>query len=383
MIPRKSITIKAAIIIFLLFAGSIFAKEKRELDLLPHDLKLVAEQAERNIRAMNLEVTDIELVHYINSIVRNLKQASESQLEPKIRIINSQEPNAYSLINGTILICVGLFSTIKNEDQLAFLLAHEIAHIECEHHIKRQYELHIRSRKIMQGQLATFIIFGVGLGNANRMIQRAMSGFSKRMEYQADSLALVWVDKAGYDTQRAKQLFANIQVRFDLDDIKLDTSYIQHPQLKDRLAYAERLASSLKRSSLREGISISEFNDLIIPSLVKTYRLQQKAQKHDQVIATCNLLDSLGVANINLSHIKAQAFLAKGGPAHLDSAHQLLTPILVKGDQEPTIYRDLGYVLFKSHNFAQASVYLQKYIDHTPNCTDKGFVTYYLRNMHE
>jgi Zn-dependent protease with chaperone function len=363
----------------IVFSG--WGTEERELELLPRDMNVTADQYEKLIVQMNLEIVDTPLVRYIDSIIYNLQGASRSNRTHRIKFIRSQEPNAYSLANGSIHICVGLFSTIMNEAQLALLLSHEMAHVLSGHHMKRQYELHVRSRKAVQSQLAAFIILGVGLGSTARMVQRAMSGFSRNLEYEADSLAIVWAQKAGYNVSEGIKLFENLKVRFDMDSIKLDTSYTTHPLLEKRLEYSSRIVSNMGIDTTSGYSGKIPYNDLIIPSLITTCKIQKKSVKNDQVIATCNLLDTLSVDSIDHSRIKAQAFLAKGGKENLDSAYMIFTRILKNDQTDPEIYRDMGYVFMKQKVKDSATFYLNRYLDIDPYVTDSGFVRYYLRKL--
>src|SRR6185503_13856703 len=54
----------------------------------------------------------------------------------KFGIIASDDVNAFSTPGGYVLISRGLLDQMRNESELAGVLAHEIAHVVCKHHLK-------------------------------------------------------------------------------------------------------------------------------------------------------------------------------------------------------------------------------------------------------
>ena len=77
-----------------------------------------------------------ELNQYLNNIKEQLL-VNYPQLQQEIHVYIMQTPivNAYSLPDGTVLVTMGLLAQVTNEAELAFVLAHEIAHYS-EHHSK-------------------------------------------------------------------------------------------------------------------------------------------------------------------------------------------------------------------------------------------------------
>jgi len=71
--------------------------------------------------------------HYIRKIAAPIIEKSSAKRSIRIYACRYTSANAYTWLDGTILINIGLLKRIKNEDQLAFVLAHEIAHLEAGH----------------------------------------------------------------------------------------------------------------------------------------------------------------------------------------------------------------------------------------------------------
>src|SRR5690606_31603400 len=80
---------------------------------------------------------DPALQHYVNRLGRWLAQHSERPNLPwKFGVIETDDVNAFSTPGGYVLISRGLFDRMRNEAELAGVLAHEIAHVVDKHHIK-------------------------------------------------------------------------------------------------------------------------------------------------------------------------------------------------------------------------------------------------------
>lgn len=64
-----------------------------------------------------------------------------------VRVIQSPEPDAYMLPNGTMLISTGLLCTLDSEDELAAVIASEMAHFVLDHQINNIYRAERRAKR--------------------------------------------------------------------------------------------------------------------------------------------------------------------------------------------------------------------------------------------
>jgi Zn-dependent protease with chaperone function len=79
------------------------------------------------------------LQNYVNTVMRNIAQAAEKRLgvtnfSPHVTVSAQHSENAFTSPSGAVVVTRGLIQTLKNEDQLAFVLAHEAAHVLLDHH---------------------------------------------------------------------------------------------------------------------------------------------------------------------------------------------------------------------------------------------------------
>ena len=117
--------------------------------------------------------------------------------------LNSAVENAFSLPGGYVYITRQLMGLMDDESELAFALGHEVGHIAANHaHIREQYAS--RNPLGVFGQIIG-AIFGSGISDILTARSRLdMLSFSRDQEYQADTLGLGYMIRAGYDPARRR-----------------------------------------------------------------------------------------------------------------------------------------------------------------------------------
>lgn len=149
-------------------------------------------------------VRDDGLQHYVNRVGRWLAlQTERPDLPWRFGVIDSPDVNAFAMPGGTILITRGLYLRLRDEAELAGVLAHEISHVLQKHQLKA-----IKSAlgKQWTSELAGEVIDRRG-GQYSQQVKKAFSagteimarGLDKNDEYQADHLGVVIATRAGYN----------------------------------------------------------------------------------------------------------------------------------------------------------------------------------------
>lgn len=144
-------------------------------------------------------VNDAALQQYVNSVGRWVALQSDSTLEQwHFGIIDSADINAFAAPGGYILITRGLYALLDNEAELAGVLAHEIAHVIKQHHLKVMK----KSQMLQQGEQAVSKNLGddrlgkLLVANGAEILAR---GLDKEAEFEADQIGVVLAARAGYD----------------------------------------------------------------------------------------------------------------------------------------------------------------------------------------
>jgi len=124
------------------------------------------------------------------------KHVSRTKIKYECFVLKDDVFNAYAVAGGKIFLNTGLINRLSTEDEIAFVIAHEIAHIELKHCIKNiQYT--VKASRI-DPRLGEVVALAYGI------YRRA---FSKQQEREADELGVRLMMKAGYKKSGAVSFF--------------------------------------------------------------------------------------------------------------------------------------------------------------------------------
>lgn len=178
-------------------------------------------------------VDDILLQNRVQEIGKRIVEVCDrKEIDYHFRVIQEEEINAVALPGGYIYIFSGLLSKIENDDQLAAVLAHEIAHIVARHNIKRLQAL--TGYSIFQLGLAA-----VGKGSevgitAEAIFTQLLLGYSREDELLADKLAARYLKKAGYNPLGMISLLEKIKEIERKKPLRPNHYFKTHPSITDR-----------------------------------------------------------------------------------------------------------------------------------------------------
>ena len=153
--------------------------------------------------------------------------------------IKGTEPNAFALPGGFIFVSRSLLQLCEwNADEVAFILAHEMAHVIRGHAMDRI----IADSAIAVGAKA-LPVRQLGAGWLGQVGARFLkSAYSQDLELEADTLAAHLVAAAGYDTGAPKQLLARLsELNRPAKQFDLANYFSSHPPFSIRIQNIDRL----------------------------------------------------------------------------------------------------------------------------------------------
>lgn len=180
-------------------------------------------------------VDDPIVTEYVNRVGQNVVLHSDAKVPFTIKVIDSDEVNAFALPGGFFFVNKGLILAADNESELAGVMAHEIAHVAARHAMENQGKL----QAINYGLLAT-IIFGGGIAstiaqNAGGFAQLlSFLQFSRGAESEADSLGVQYLYASGYDPTGMSTMFEKLSSKNKKKPGTLSKIFATHPQSADR-----------------------------------------------------------------------------------------------------------------------------------------------------
>ncbi len=222
----------------------------------------MGKQYAAQVEASSKMVSDPVVNEYVNRIGQNLVRNSDARVPFTIKVIDSDEINAFALPGGFFYVNSGLVLAADEEAELAGVMAHEIAHVAACH----------ASRQMTRAQWANIgtiplIFVGGGIGYAVRSaaglgLPLTFLTFSRGFEAQADHLGLQYMYKAGYDPQAFITFFEKIQAKEKKKPGTLSKAFATHPQTPDRIERSQAEIAKILPPQQQYVVSTSEFDDV-------------------------------------------------------------------------------------------------------------------------
>jgi beta-barrel assembly-enhancing protease len=168
----------------------------------------------------------------VNDIGQRVAAVSDrKEVNYVFRVIDDKEVNAFALPGGYVFIFKGLVEKADSDDELAGVIAHEIAHVVARHSIKR-----------LQGGLGytllQILMVATSTGDAGRIdsaFGQLMMSYSREDEALADRIAVKYLRRSGYDPFAILSFLEKLQEVHRDQPIRPYSSYRSHPYIADRI----------------------------------------------------------------------------------------------------------------------------------------------------
>ncbi|HNP96778.1 MAG TPA: M48 family metallopeptidase [Cyclobacteriaceae bacterium] len=165
-------------------------------------------------------IHDSSLNYLLEKTYRRIIAANELACSPgNLFLMKSPIINAGSFIEGSIIFTTGLLSLLDDESELAFIIAHELAHYEKNHAAIKLLSVKESNLEEETGRLLGKTLQGkVRVQRIKEIIDSNYESirFGRQMEIEADSLAVSFIDRAGYNTKSAKSALEKLDLREDV-----------------------------------------------------------------------------------------------------------------------------------------------------------------------
>jgi len=222
--------------------------------------KQLAQEVERQAKI----VDDPIVAEYVNRIGQNLVRNSDAKVPFTIKVLDTEEVNAFALPGGFFFVNSGLILKADSEAELAGVMAHEIAHVAARHGTKQatkgemaQIGMIAASIAIPFGWTGYAIRQGMGLA-----IPLGFLTFSRTMEREADYLGLQYMYKAGYDPTAFVDFFEKIQTLEKRKPGSISKVFATHPMTDDRIKASQLEIQQILTPKPEYVVNTSEFNDV-------------------------------------------------------------------------------------------------------------------------
>jgi predicted Zn-dependent protease len=220
--------------------------------------KQLAQEVEREAKV----IEDPIIAEYVNRVGQNLVRNSDAKVPFTIKVLDTEEVNAFALPGGFFFVNSGLILKADSESELAGVMAHEIAHVAARHGTRQATKGDI-------AQIATIPLIFMG-GWAGYAIRQGMGlaipmgflVFSRSMEKEADFLGLQYMYKAGYDPTSFVDFFEKIQTLEKKKPGSVAKVFSTHPMTDDRIKASQEEIQTILAPKPEYVVNTSEFNDV-------------------------------------------------------------------------------------------------------------------------
>jgi beta-barrel assembly-enhancing protease len=222
--------------------------------------KQLAQEVERQAKV----ISDPVIAEYVNRVGQNLVRNSDAKVPFTIKVLDSEEVNAFALPGGFFFVNSGLILKADSESELAGVMAHEIAHVAARHGTRQA----TRGEIAQIGMIAASIALPYGWTGyaiqqgAGVAIPLGFLTFSRGMEREADFLGLQYMYKAGYDPTSFVDFFEKIQSLEKKKPGSVAKVFSTHPMTDDRITAAQDEIQKDLKPKPEYVVNTSEFNDV-------------------------------------------------------------------------------------------------------------------------
>ena len=245
-------------------------------------------------------------------------------------LVNDRQINAFAVPGGLFAINAGLISNAKNLDEVAGVMAHEIAHVTQRHYSRSTDAFKGQGLISLAGIVAGILIASavdpdvggaVMMGTQAGMIDRQLS-YSRNQEREADRVGLQYLYRAGFNPESMADFFetmhrATSRISF------LPDFWLTHPLTSQRMSEARLFARQLPSGRVQSRLG-DDFNVLKLRISVQSSAINEQQLK--ALLGSQPFAAQLALAELYLGHgdfEKAEQALQKA--AAIQPNHTLLT----------------------------------------------------------
>ncbi|MCH7338661.1 M48 family metalloprotease [Acinetobacter genomosp. 16BJ] len=349
--------------------------------------KFIGEKVYREVHRQMPTVQDAWLEDQFLQVFSGI--LSQTQLGQPIGLVIIKDPqiNAFAVPGGLFALNTGLITSAKNMDEIAGVMAHEIAHVAQRHYSRSQEAFKGQGLLALAGILVGAAIASQADGNAGAAVMMGTQAalmdkqlsYSRNQEREADRIGMQFMYAAGYNPQSMADYFetmhrATSRVSF------LPDFWFTHPLTTERMSEARLRANQLPKvkSKIYDlDFEILKLYTLVVSSQATELQLQSMANQKNtaaqlalskfyleqgdyaQAQANLDLVKPKLKNHVLIPLIQTDIYL---GQNKLDQAYATINPIQKTMPENRALSYKLAEVLIRQGQVAQAQTLVQRFI---------------------
>ncbi len=345
------------------------------------------ERVEEEVSGSNLMIQDDGLKSYLGNLIGNVGGPAAKDM--RIYLARIPEFNAMMFPTGFTVVFSGLLLRMRNEAQLAGVIAHESAHFLRKHQIRQWRDMRRKT------DIFSFLAMGAGVAGgaagiyAGDLIQLAQFGtilsllkYNRTLEAEADAMGVRLLADAGYDPMAMSETWEQLIGELDLSakyrrkrrdrDFSL---FSTHPSPDSRMADLKISAAEVRQP----GKTYDAYRDRYLGALkeLRPTLLDDQVKLNDPG-ASQYIIDTLAKDGWNgmLRFHEGEIWRLRNSPSKGDEtrAAQGYAAAVMYPDAPPDAWRWHGVMLMKQGRAVEARAAFTRYLQMSPNAPDAALV---------
>jgi predicted Zn-dependent protease len=182
---------------------------------------------------------------------RIAKAANKPEYKWEFNLVENEQINAFCLPDGKVVVYTGILGVAKNDDQLATVMSHEVAHALARHGAERMSHQQISGAVksigsiLLQGYAPQYTS-AFNMAYSTGVNVGVMLPFSRSHENEADEIGIYLMHDAGYDIKEAIKFWQNMK---KLKGAGSSNSFFStHPSDDERIKHITKIVAKINRS---------------------------------------------------------------------------------------------------------------------------------------
>jgi len=209
-------------------------------------------------------LTDPVINEYVNRVAQNVARNSDLKIPLTVKVIDDPSLNAFALPGGFLYVNTGLIMAAEEEDQVAGVIGHEIAHVAARHWASQMTKMTF-AQFAMLPLIFIPMSYPVYMGVMEAYMQGvplAFLKFNRGAEAEADYLGIQYMYKAGYDPNSYVAFFGKVMEEERRMPGSMPQVFMDHPPTGDRIIKCEEEIKQILPKKEQYLVSTSEFDDV-------------------------------------------------------------------------------------------------------------------------
>ena len=300
-------------------------------------------------------ITDPEVVGYVDAIGQKIAaKLDDSFFEYRFAVVRDGHINAFAVPGGYIYVHSGLLIRASNDDEVAGVLAHEIAHIHARHMMRQRDASKLMNYTALLGMLLTVVNPALGALASGLSAANSLS-YQREFEQEADYLGVRYLVDTGYDSRALLDFFKKLSDQSRLQPTFAPAYLLSHPLTDERLNHLEAILRTQQWASHERPPKSFELHRVQVLARARTEPPIEVMQAYRRLIEE-HPSDPLahylfGVASLETGQV--------------EDARQALEKAQAGGIQQAQ--RGLGRVALRQRDVAKARQLLGHHVERQPD----------------